>query len=81
MRLARIQSYMREKGYPFSYFEENDCGTIEFEHRGLHYHIWEYPAPERGAECNLVSAGRSVEYDGDYETAILEILRSWEGSW
>lgn len=77
MRLSRIQEYMTQRGMKFSYREEDDCGTIEFDHRGLHYHIWEYPAPERGAESNVLSAGRSVEYEGDYEEAILQILKSW----
>lgn len=78
MRLRRIQEYMTQRGMQYSYREEDDCGTIEFDHRGLHYHIWEYPAPERGAESNVLSAGRSVEYEGDYEEAILEILKSWQ---
>lgn len=78
MRLSRIQEYMTQRGMKYSYREEDDCGTIEFDHRGLHYHIWEYPAPERGAESNVLSAGRSVEYEGDYEEAILEILKSWQ---
>lgn len=77
MRLSRIQEYMTQRGMKYSYREEDDCGTIEFDHRGLHYHIWEYPAPERGAESNVLSAGRSVEYEGDYEEAILQILKSW----
>lgn len=77
MRLSRIQEYMTRRGMQYSYREEDDCGTIEFDHRGLHYHIWEYPAPERGAESNVLSAGRSIEYEGDYEEAILEILKSW----
>lgn len=81
MRLSKICSYLSGNGYKYSYHEEDDCGTIEFEHRGLHYHIWEYPAPERGAESNLVSAGRSVEYEGDYEQTLLDILKSWEGTW
>lgn len=81
MRLEKICRYMTDRGYPFQYHEDDDCGTIEFEHRGLHYHIWEYPAPERGAESNVLSAGRSMEYDGDYEETILGILKSWEGSW
>lgn len=81
MRLKQICDYMTAQGYPFQYREEEDCGSIEFEHRGLHYHIWEYPAPERGAESNVANAGRSTEYEGDYEQQILRILKSWEGSW
>lgn len=81
MRLKKICDYMTGKGYAFRYFEEDDCGAIEFDHRGLHYHIWEYPATERGAESNVASAGRSESYDGNYEEEILGILKSWEGSW
>lgn len=81
MRLKKICDYMTQKGYPFQYFEEDACGTIEFDHRGLHYHIWEYPAPERGAESNVASAGRSVDYSENYEEEILAVLKSWEGSW
>ncbi len=81
MRLKKICDYMTARGYSFQYFEADGCGTIEFEHRGLHYHIWEYPAPERGAESNVASAGRSTEYTGEYEEAILDILKSWEGTW
>lgn len=79
--LKRVQAYLRSIGHPYSYWEENDCGAIEFDHRGLHYHIWEYPEPECGAEANLESAGRSVEYTGDYETKLISILESWKGAW
>ena len=77
MRLETIRHYLDSRGMRYQYREEDDCGTIEFDHRGLHYHIWEYPAPERGAESNVLSAGRSIEYEGDYEEAILQILKSW----
>jgi hypothetical protein len=77
MRLEKIQSFLREKNMPYQYWEDNDCGTIEFIHRGLSYHIWEYPAPERGAESNVRSAGRQEDYDGDYEEQILAILKTW----
>ena len=77
MRLTKIQEYMTQRGLPFRYREENDCGSIDFEHRGLSYHIWEYPEPQRGAESNVASAGRSVEYEGDYEQAIVDILKTW----
>ena len=41
MRLAGIQQFLKERRLPFQYWEEDDCGSIEFDHRGLHYHIWE----------------------------------------
>ncbi len=77
MRLTAIQDYMRQKNMPFTYVEDNDCGSITFNHRGLSYHIWEYPAPERGAESNVRTAGRSEDFEGDYEAQIIEILREF----
>lgn len=77
MRLQNIQNYLSTRGFPFVYREEDDCGSIDFDHRGLHYHIWEFPAPERGAESNVRSAGRSEEYEGDYEAQLLEILKGF----
>ena len=77
MRLERIQGYLREKNMPFEYFEENDCGSINFVHRGLSYHIWEFAEPDRGAESNVLSCGRIVDYEGDYEQKILDILKTW----
>ena len=78
MRLTRIQQYMKSHSMPYDYTEENDCGSINFIHRGLSYHIWEYPEPERGADSNILSCGRSVDYDGDYEQAIIDIFeKTW----
>ena len=42
MRLTKIQEYMKSHNMPYDYAEENDCGSINFIHRGLSYHIWEY---------------------------------------
>lgn len=77
MRLEKIQKYMKDRGINYTYWEEDNCGSIAFLHRGLSYHIWEYPAPERGAESNVRSAGRGEDFDGDYEEQILEILKTW----
>ena len=77
MRLEKIQEHLRSQGMPYTYTETDDCGSIDFIHRGLSYYIWEYPAPERGAESNVRTAGRSEDFEGDYETAILEILKTW----
>ena len=77
MRLEPIQAFLRSRQMPYTYWEENDCGSITFYHRGLSYHIWEYPAPERGAESNLRTAGRGEDFEGDYERQLLEILESW----
>lgn len=77
MRLSKICAWLDARGYQYQYREEEDAGSIEFLHRGLHYHIWEYPEPERGAESNVLSAGKSLEYEGDYEEQILAVLQSW----
>lgn len=77
MRLEKIQRFMKEKDMPFDYVEENDCGSITFVHRGLSYHIWEFPEPERGAESNVRSCGRTEDYEGDYEDKILAIMKTW----
>lgn len=77
MRLNRIQDHLKARNMPYQYWEDNDCGSIRFLHKGLSYHIWEYPAPERGADSNVRTAGRSEEFDGDYEEEILQILRTW----
>ncbi len=77
MRLAKIQEHLNRRGIRFQYIEEEVCGTINFIHNGLSYHIWEFPAPERGAESNVRTAGRTEEFDGDYEEEILKILETW----
>ncbi len=77
MRLTKIQDLLKQKGIPFRYFEEEDCGSIDFIRSGLSYHIWEFPAPERGADSNVRTAGRSEEFGENYEEDILEILRTW----
>lgn len=77
MRLEKIQEFMKQKNMPYQYFEEADCGSINFVHRGLSYHIWEFADPQRGAESNVRSCGRSEDFEGDYENEILEILKTW----
>lgn len=77
MRLAKIQEFLKQKGIAFRYSQEGDCGSIEFLRSGLSYHIWEYPEPERGADSNVRTAGRSEDFGENYEEAILEILRKW----
>lgn len=77
MRLERIQAQLKSMGIVYRYIEEDDCGSIDFIHRGLSYYIWEYPAPERGAESNVRTAGRSEDFEDGYEETILEILQTW----
>lgn len=77
MRLSKIQQFLRQRQMPFEYWQEDDCGSIQFVHRGLSYYIWEYPAPERGAQSNVRTAGRAEDFEGDYEEKILGILSTW----
>ena len=77
MRLEKIQTFLQSRNMPYSYTQEDDCGSIDFIHRGLSYYIWEFPAPDRGAESNVRTAGRGEDFEENYEEAILTILRSW----
>lgn len=77
MRLQKIQDQLKTMGISFKVVEENDCGSINFIHRGLSYYIWEFPAPERGAESNIRTAGRGEDFEGNYEDDLLEILKTW----
>ena len=77
MRLLKIQDYMKRNNMPFDYFEEDGCGSIDFTHRGLVYHIWEYHEGTYGAESNVRTCGRSEDFEGDYENAIIDILKTW----
>ena len=42
MRLEKMQSFLNEKQWPFSYTEEDGVGSIDFEYRGVGYHVWEF---------------------------------------
>lgn len=77
MRLKKIQEYLTAKGYAYEYTENDDCGGIEFTLRGLSYHIWEYPEPERGASSNVRTWGRMEDYEGDYEQGIIDAMEKW----
>ena len=77
MRLNRIQDHLKARNMPYTYWEDHDCGSITFVHRGLQYHIWEYPAPERGAASNVRTVGRTEDYEDDYEEAILAVMMAW----
>lgn len=79
MRLEKIQKILRDKKISFDYSEEDGCGSIDFEYRGLSYHIWEYADQEKpcGVETNLRNVGRTEELEGDYEQKLSEILQSF----
>ncbi len=78
MRLERIQAYLRQKGWKFTYCELDGLGHLDFEARGLRYHVWEFLDGEYGAESNVRTAGRQEDFLGDYEGAILAIMEQWQ---
>lgn len=77
MGLTKIRDYLDRKGIAYTYFEEDGCGSIDFIRSGLSYHIWEFPAEERGAESNVRTAGRMEVYGEHYEDEILAVLKGW----
>lgn len=78
MRLEAIRDFLDAKHIDYQYSENDDCGGIEFTRRGLAYHIWEYPEPERGAASNVRTWGRMEDYEDDYEQSIIDVMRDWE---
>lgn len=42
MRLEKIQFYFNENKKIFQYTECDNLGSIDLEHRGVPYHIWEF---------------------------------------
>ena len=77
MRLEKIQAYFLEKGWEYRYTEEDGCGSIDLEYRGIPYHIWEFPDGE-GAQSNVRDGGRQEEFAGDYEEEILTVIKNWK---
>ena len=77
MHMPEIQSVLKEKSISFSYVEEDNCGSTDFEPPGLRYHIWEYAdeADPVGVETNLRYAGRDEEIEGDYDRLLAEHLK------
>ena len=78
MRLEKTQRYLKDKGYSYTYTEEDGMGSIDCDHRGLKYHIWEFQDGDiSGVETNLRTSGRSEDLTGDYEKEMIEILETW----
>ncbi|MCI8335421.1 MAG: kinase [Lachnospiraceae bacterium] len=76
--LEKIQVYLKEQGWEYRYSEEDGCGSIDFDYRGVPYHIWEFDEGERGVETNLRHGGRQEEFYGDYETALIALMEEWK---
>ena len=72
------QDFLKKKKIPYTYNDENGRGSIDFQFRGVPYHIWEFPPEDPGCESNIRSGGRVEEFSGDYEKEILTILADWD---
>ena len=78
MRLKKIQEALKTKNIIFTYTEEDNCGSLDFQFRGLRYHIWEFVDGDIwGVETNVYHAGKSEDITGDYEKEISELILSW----
>lgn len=78
MHLEKTQKALTTKRIEFSYVEEDGCGSIDFQFRGLRYHIWEFQDGDVwGVETNVYIAGRSQEILGDYDEEISQLILSW----
>lgn len=78
MRLENIQKALKQKNIIFTYVEEDGLGSLDFQFRGLRYHIWEFSENGIwGVETNVKYAGRSEDIEGDYEREIAELILSW----
>ena len=76
MRLQKVQDALREKGWEYRYTEEAGLGSIDFEYRGISYHIWEFDEDGLGAESNIRTAGRTEDFTGpDYEEQIVQLVK------
>ena len=77
-KLGKIRAFLENKEILYDYTEENECGSIDFQFRGVPYHVWEFPPEEPGCESNIRTGGRVEEFTGNYEEQILAILTDWD---
>lgn len=78
MRLEKIQGALGRKKIEYRYTEEDGLGSLDFQFRGLRYHIWEFSQDgEFGVETNIRHAGRSEDICGDYDGELAEYILAW----
>lgn len=75
--LKRLRTFLEERGWNYSFVEEDGLGSIDFDYRGVPYHIWEFEDEERGAESNVRNGGHQEDFFGDYESELLELMKNW----
>lgn len=78
MRLEKIQNFLKEKNWNYQYVEEDGCGSIDFEYRGVSYHVWEFFDGIWGAETNVKNGGSSEDIIGEYEETIIKEIQNWK---
>lgn len=79
MRLEKIQNYLTDRGLQFRYCEQEQLGSIDFEYRGVGYHIWKFAEDGLcGAESNVKNGGKLEDYLDDYENRLIEEMENWE---
>lgn len=78
MRLAKIQEYFKQKGWKYRYVEEDGLGSLDFEYRGVPYHIWEFCEDGYGIETNIRNGGKSEDFLGDYEEQAISVMKEWK---
>ncbi len=77
MRLMELRRFLDQKRWKYTYHEQDGLGSVDFEARGLSYHVWEFREEEYGAESNVRTGGRQEDFFGDYEKEILAIIQAW----
>lgn len=75
MRLEKLQDYLRQKNWKYQYTENDGLGSIDWEYRGLMYHVWEFP--DDGAESNVKNVSKMEDYTENYEEKIIELIEEW----
>lgn len=78
MRLKKVQDKLNNMNLQFDYTEIDGCGSLDFEYRGLRYHIWEFYDGEWGVETNIRQGGKDEDILGDYEDELVRLLREWK---
>lgn len=77
MSLDRVKAALKEKQITYTAVVEDGLESVDFEYRGLSYHIWEMSDDGEhvcGVETNLFHAGRTEEIEGDYEQILIDEL-------
>lgn len=78
MRLKKVQDKLNNMNLQFDYTEIDGCGSLDFEYRGLRYHIWEFCDGEWGVETNIRQGGKDEDILGDYEDELVRLLGEWK---